>query len=422
MASTTVVKTIGSTGVFSTPQLWEDGAPDNLTTAERSAAGTFAVASFVQGESLTFVGSGATGKFLDTDSTGPGTGSYVTYGITAGNPAASDVVTGGTSAATCILSSGTADFVGVIWQGKCQNQEFGGAGAQLIITGATVSGTAYKELTTENGASFRDHANVQTSALRYNAANGCGITGSGVDTSTVSLAEAFCRLLGTQVSATGSGGRGASITNGGIIVNNCIVEGLYTGTSSTIGVFNVNGSATCANTLVVQRASAADHIVSTGTSNPSFYNCTFVAADDLATAPTSVFLSGASGTVTVQNCGLFAGDSTKAIKAGSATFNFTTCYSDISGTSGVTQTTYSSEFQNVNDATRDFRLKSGAAQIDTGTTDTTNAAIDIAGTARPSGAAYDVGAWEFLQPAPALFESSWTTMEPQTNPLTISVW
>jgi hypothetical protein len=99
----------------------------------------------------------------------------------------------------------------------------------------------------------------------------------------------------------------------------------------------------------------------------------------------------------VQNCGLFAGDSTKAIKAGSATFNFTTCYSDISGTAGVTQTTYGNEFQNVNDATRDFRLKTGAAQINTGTTDATNAAIDIAKTNRPSGAAYDVGAWELVQ-------------------------
>jgi hypothetical protein len=101
--------------------------------------------------------------------------------------------------------------------------------------------------------------------------------------------------------------------------------------------------------------------------------------------------------VTAQNCGLFAGDSTKAVKSGTATFNFTTCYSDISGTAGVTQTTYSSEFQNVNDATRDFRLKTGAAQIDTGTTDATNAQFDIAGTERPEGAAYDVGCWELVQ-------------------------
>jgi hypothetical protein len=93
---------------------------------------------------------------------------------------------------------------------------------------------------------------------------------------------------------------------------------------------------------------------------------------------------------------MFAGDSTKAIKAGSATFNHTTGYSDISGTTGVTQTTYGDAFQNVNDATRDFRLKTGSALINNGTTDATNAPIDIAGTARPDGAAYDVGCWELV--------------------------
>ena len=206
MASVTVVKTIGSTGVFSTPQLWEDGAPADLTTAEKSAAGTFLVASFTQGESLTFVGSGATGKFLDTDSTGPGTGTYITYGITAGNPAALDVVTGGTSGATCVLSSGTADNVGVIWQGQCQNQEF--TGIALSISGSTTSTTAYKELTTVAGASFRDNVNIQTNPLRYNASNGCGITGAGLNATVVSLIEANIHISKLQVSGTGSNTRG----------------------------------------------------------------------------------------------------------------------------------------------------------------------------------------------------------------------
>ena len=119
-----------------------------------------------------------------------------------------------------------------------------------------------------------------------------------------------------------------------------------------------------------------------------------VVPDDIATAPTSILRSSSGGTITLQNCGLFAGDSTKAMVQGTSTFNFTTSYSDISGTSGVTQTTYGNEFQDVNDATRDFRLKAGAAQLDTGTTDITHASTDIVGTARPQGAAYDVGAWE----------------------------
>jgi hypothetical protein len=396
MASVTVIKTFGTTGTFSTPQLWEDGKPADLTTSEQSAAGTFAVASFMQGEALTFVGSGAVGAFLHTDSTGPGTGTFITYSLISGNPAASDVATGGMSTGTCILSSGTADFVGVVWQGQSQNQEFSGTGTRLTIEGSTTSTTAYTECTTVAGASFRDHVNVQTNALRYNAANGCGMTASNDNALTVVIGEAYSRLLGMQVSATGSGGRGVSVTNGGILVNHCIVEAFYAGASTSSGVLNAGGAFTCANTVIIQRASAADHIVSTGTHNPSLYNCTIVAPDDLATAPTSIFLSGASGTVTVQNCGLFAGDSTKAIKVGTATFNFTTCYSDISGTAGVTQTTYGNEFQNVLSSERDFRLKTGAAQIDTGTMDAVNAAIDIAKTNRPSGPLYDVGAWEFI--------------------------
>ena len=410
MASTVVIKTFGSTGTFSTPQLWEDAKPANLTTAEQSAAGTFAVASFIQGENLTFVGSGATGKFLHTDSTGPGTGTFITYGITTGNPAASDVVTGDTSTATCILSSGTADFVGVIWQGQGQNQEFASATSVLFINGSTASTTAYAECTTVAGDSFRDHVNVQTNALRYNAANGCAFTGSGASLYTVQLQEAAAKFNNIQVNATGTGGRALTSNSSNALINHCILEGVYVATASNVGVVSILASTDkITNSVIVQQASAADHIIGTGTGSPDFYNCTIVAPDDLATAPTSIFLSGASGTVTVQNCGLFAGDSTKAIKAGSATFNFTTCYSDISGTSGVTQTTYSSEFENVNDATRDFRLKTGAAQIDTGTTDTTNAAIDIAKTNRPSGAAYDVGAWELVaagQPVNVGWEST----------------
>lgn len=395
MASTTVTKTIGSTGTFSTPQLWDDGAPADLTTAERSEAGTFAVTSFVQGETLTFVGSSATGVFLDTDSTGPGTGSYITYGITTGNPAASDVVTG-TSTATCILSSGTADFVGVIWQGQGQNQEFSSASITLTASGSTVSSTVHKQLTTVAGASFRDHANVQTNALRYNASNGCGIITTNDGTCVIS-SETFFSMSNVQVSSIAGSSGVAYRTDGGGTNENLILEGAKTAASTFNATVSINGAATLRNSVIIQRGSGAEQIVATSTASPFFYNVTIACPDDLATAPTSIFNSGASGTVTVQNCGLFAGDSTKAIKAGSATFNFTTCYSDISGTSGVTQTTYSSEFQNVNDATRDFRLKTGAAQIDTGTTDTTNAAIDIAKTNRPSGAAYDVGAWEFVQ-------------------------
>lgn len=396
MAVETVVKSIGSTGVFSTLQLWEDGGPAALTTAERSAAGTFLVAAFVQGEALSFVGSGATGKLLDTDSTGAGTGTYVTYGLTAGNVATSDVCTGGTSGATCIITSGTPDFTGVIWQGQCQNQEFTGTGIQCNIAGSTNSSTTYKQLTTVAGASFRDNADVQTNALRYNAANGCGVTGTSADFQTFIVSENNARVSKLQIAATGAGGIGFAGSGSLIQLEFLIVEGTYVAGASSFGALGLNGTGTLKNSVVIQRASAADHIIGTGTGSPFLYNVTVVAPDDLATPPAKIFLSSISGTVTVQNCGMFAGGDSPTV-AGSATFNFTTCYGDDSTpATGITTATYADQFEDVDDATRDFRLKSGADMFDTGTTDTTNAAIDIAGTARPSGAAYDVGCWELV--------------------------
>lgn len=398
MAVFTVAKTVAASGGnFSTPQLWEDGAPASLTTAEKSAAGTFLVAAFIQGENLTFVGSGATGKLIDTDSTGAGNGSYVSYGLVSGNPAASDVVTGGTSGATCVLSSGTPTAVGCIWQGQQKNEEFAGTGTQLTIGGSTASTTCYKEYTTFAGASFADNANKLTNALRYNASNGAAIRGTSNTTDTVTSNETDFRISKLQISATGTNAQG--LTYGGAArqrASQIIVEGTYTGTGNTAGIFAPNSQSFVAtNVIAIQRATGADHIVGVAGKDGSFYGCTFVASDDLATAPVKIFLSTSGGTLTVQNCGLFAGDSTKALVAGTSTFNFTTCYSDISGTAGVTQCTYSSEFQNVNDATRDFRIKAGAAQINTGTTDSTNTPADIVGTSRPQGSAYDVGAWEY---------------------------
>ena len=388
MASVTVSKTIGSTGVFSTPQLWEDGSPANLTTAEQSPANTF-TAGFVQGEALTFTGSGATGKFLHTDGS-----TFITYGITTGNPASGDVVSGATG--LCTLTSSTPTFTGVIWQGQCQNQEFAGAGTRLTMSGSTSSSTAYKDCTTVAGASFRDHANVQTNPLRYNAANGCGFRVTGSDSEVVLMNESNAHMSSLQCQAPTINSKALHIAGTDPLAEFCLCEGTDIAQGAVLAEAS---SAILRNMVIIQRGSAAASILRGGIGVIFVHSCTVVASDDVGTAPTAVLECSAGGTITAQNCGLFAGDSTKAVTAGSATFNFTTCYSDISGTSGVTQTTYANEFQNVNDATRDFRLKTGAAQINTGTTDTTNAAIDIAGTARPQGAAYDVGAWEFVQAA-----------------------
>jgi len=404
MAVETVIKTIGATGTFSTPQLWEDGAPANLTTAERSACTTFLVATFVQGEALTFVGSGATGVMLDTDSTGVGTGTYMTYGITAGNPTAADVITG-TSTATCVLTSGTPDFTGIIWQGQCQNQDFSVAGTVVTFGGPSTSTTAYMHLTTAAGASFRDHATAQTNPLRADPAVGACLTCTPASGNAVLSTGTGVRLSNLQIRATGSNGRSMSFQGLSGLLENCILEGRRTTVATTDAsfLFGNGTSGTLRNCVIIQRVTGADHIIASQTASITLANCTIVAPDDFAAAPTSIFVTGLSGTMTLQNCALFAGDSTKAIVTSSgSTYNFTTCASDISGTAGVTQVTYATEFKDVTDATSDFKLRPGASQINAGTIDTTNAATDIVGTARPKGPSYDIGAWEFI-PGPTLW-------------------
>ncbi len=411
MAVTTVVKTIGTGGDFSTLQLWNDGAPANLVTAERSACGTFAVASFIQGESLTFVGSGATGKFLDTDSAGVGTGTYVTYGITAGNPATSDVITGGTSGATAILTSGTADFVGVIWEGRCLNQEFTAAvSPTLTITGSTSSVACYKFLTTQTGCSFIDNPTVSINPLRYDASRGAAISQTASGTSScITANEANFRISKLQVTSTltTQSARAISFASSGQIADKCIFQGTLTASGSANGSVHVGNGATptIKNCLIIQLGAVADHIISTGTGSPSFFNCTIVAVTNM-TAPLFIFSTGASGTITIQNSGLFAGNSASGISTGSATISATTCVSDISGTTGVTQVTYFNEYEGMSKDDIDYRLSRTSQQIDTGTTDSTNAAADIVGTTRPQQAAYDIGAWE----------SSYTTTSNTTRP------
>lgn len=391
VGTTTVTKEIGSTGTYSTPQLWEDSMGTDHTTAERMAAGTFS-GNLTLGETLTWTTGGATAKLLDTDNS-----AYITYAIIAGAPT-SGTVTGGTSLKTCNATSAYPTHIGVLYVGQCQNQEFTGANPLLTLSGTTTSTTTPITLTTKASASFVDNANKLTNALRYNASNGAAIRGTSLNDKTIIVTSGNVTVsklqIANDVSGTAAGAIGPVSGGANFLLDSCIAEANHTGTSTSTGVVNANTSTTILyNCLIVQKASAADHIVGMGGSAPVLRNCTLVASDDLATAPTMIFAATAA-VATITNCALFAGDSTKSIVSGGAAPSFTTCYSDISGTAGVTQTTYGNAFENVNNATRDFRLKTGSALIDTGTTD---GAIpdDIVGTSRPLGAFYDVGAWEF---------------------------
>lgn len=282
----------------------------------------------------------------------------------------------------------TADQV---WQGQASGS-FVSATNLLTVSGGTVDATCYLELTTEAGASFRDNVNVQTNALRFNSSNGCAITCTGSYATPILINQEFCRFSNLQIANTGvSGGTGTLVSqlvsgSSSLDVNNCILEG------SRGGVLQIFGSGQKArNSLIVMRKASATEIAFVK-NGAGAINTTFAVPSNLAAATVAVI--GAYVASSYKNCNFFGCTS---VSSGTAP-SFTTCYTSVaSPPSGCTTAAYSTaQFVNVTDTTHDYRLPSGSAMIDVGTTDATNAPIDIAGTARPSGSAYDVGCWEYV--------------------------
>lgn len=281
-----------------------------------------------------------------------------------------------------------------IWQGQQQGVALTGSTTLLTVAGGTVDATHYYELTTAPGASFRDTANLAiNSLLRFDTSAGAAITSSVNYLYTVVSSQDFSRFSNLQVQNSASNGGAFNSTLSGsptIDINCCKFEGLST------KIFNIYGSGQVVrNSLIDLRGSARAEIASIS-NGANAVNCTFVYSGT-GTKPT-VAVSGIYGTPLLKNCALF---NVTGVKNGSSTFTITNCYTDVaSPPAGCTTTPFSTAtFNNITSPTRDFRLAAGSALIDTGQTDSTNAAIDVYGTARPQGSAYDVGCWEYVAAA-----------------------
>jgi len=400
MAVYTVVKTVGSSSrQYSTLQAWEDGSPVDLTTAEKSAAGTFLVAAFQIGESLTFSGSGATGKLLETDSTGAGNGTYIVYGITAGNPIIADVVTGGTSGATCVLSSSTADNVGVIWQGQCYNDsEFVLASTPVLsIAGSTASSTTYKELTTASGQSFQDNANVRTNRLDYVAANGVAVRCNNVSYGVViSPEEAYLRISKIQLFTTHSSSYPAIYSTSdraGRILKDLIskANGPF---APTWGNFSK-----CINVVSILVDVGGTGLYGAFRSFVSGVSVEYIACTGIrvsnSTAGGTGFTAAYADQYTMVSCAAFGFTSPQNnCNATGSKNNATDNASGLVGTSNQHSVTYTNAtpFTEASSTNTDLRAIAATSLINNGFLDSTNAPNDISVTARDS--TPTIGAWE----------------------------
>lgn len=284
-----------------------------------------------------------------------------------------------------------------VWRGLLLNQEFVST-STFTMSGKTTDATRYFELTTAPGASFKDHASKATNALRYDASKGAAIRCTSAS-ATINVAQAYTRISNIQVinTNTGTTAQPALYTNGigtNITVDSCIFEswGVNSAIKGTLRMTLLNS--VLKNSVVVQNKADATAIIAALTNGVSVYNCTLVAVGgiNLTTGVTSGNLAAKFENVYIGGV--------VAPEDGVLVATKTHCYSDATAIGYSVAPLSTSTFLNVSLGTYDLRLAAGSTLIDAGVTDSTNAPVDILGTNRPTGASYDVGAWEFPAPPP----------------------
>jgi len=276
--------------------------------------------------------------------------------------------------------------------GECYNDsEFTTSGPILQISGETTDATHTITLTCAAGQSFRDHASVQTNALRYNASNGVGLrkTSGYLEGIIVSVANVI--FDGLQIREDTGRTVLTYLSGGAFVCNNCIVEGTFT--------VMVGEGLTAHNSVFIMNSTYAGFAMNFGYTNfvSDLSGCTIVRPSN-HTPPTGACFHAGSGSAAqvIKNCAIFG---FTPITDNNSKFSGTNNASDVAslgfGSSHQTSLTFTSQFENssAGSSVHDFRAKAGGALIDNGVTDT-NITPDIARTARPQGSAYDIGAWE----------------------------
>ena len=278
--------------------------------------------------------------------------------------------------------------------GECYNDtEFS---ASVVFSGSTTDATNYIELTAAAGESFQDHADVQTNALRYNQSNGVGLTETG-NTTCFSVQEANVTIKRLQSKNTNSYASGSPWHTTTTSLGVSGMEDMICETAnSTQILFAKEGTFRNCLFLINRSTTGKGHFNSYAGSSV-YENCTFARPSNF-TAGDTAWQIGNTGTTTFKNCASFGWTT---LTAGTGTFAGNNNCSDLAigfGSSNQASKTYANQFEEEDQSVgSDFRLKAGSDMIDTGATLTL--ATDIAGTSRPQGSAWDIGAWELVAAA-----------------------
>ncbi|MEO7778504.1 MAG: hypothetical protein ABIY63_13310 [Fibrobacteria bacterium] len=301
--------------------------------------------------------------------------------------ASRDYSTGPLAAAALPSSLVTADQK---WIFEFYNDsEFTGTGILFDSSGKTCDATRNIVLTAAAGQSYKDHANVRTNPLKYNASNGVGLrssTGSWV----IRPGGAYTEVRRLQVSATGAGGIG---------INGAVNEGTARKYIDCI----IDSVSHYGLTMYDAALAVNVHHAATGTGGNGFQvgggstviGCTTVRCSDQTVSNTGFTTN--YGTNIMQSCAAF-GYTNAADAAGwhatSSKYNATDKASGLPGTNNQHSVTYTrtTPFTDAISTSMNFIPIASTSLAANGFRDATNAPNDITGTART--ATPTIGAWE----------------------------
>lgn len=280
--------------------------------------------------------------------------------------------------AACPANLVTADQ---IWRGELLNQTFSGTGNLLTISGITTDATRYVELTVAAGASFADAASP---VMRVDSSKGAYVTSSvdNVGVAVIINSVAFTRFSRLQVESTVTSTAARAIVMGAAWADACIFEGA-TGAFGG-GVVGINGGK-MSNSVVTLRTGGESEIVNCNSASSTFTNCVFAVPSDKSAASTALRMS--YGSVTVKNC-VALGVNNLVQGTGGSISNGGGNRTSIAGNpSSWTSVTYNTALVvQTTDTGRDFSPTNSSSGLFGVTADTTNAAKDILGATRPTGA------------------------------------
>ena len=383
---TTTIKSAG--GDYATVALFESGQNVGDFTIVWGAVVSGGAGTFTAGETINFVGSGATGTFRFL------TSGVLRFDKTAGTPVAGDVATGVTS-----LATRTVDSISYT-DGEVRVGEIYDVNPTTVLTidGATTDATRYLELTVNSA--YRHAGLWSTGKQNWQVS----------DTSTILfLQDSFVRVSYFQIKNTHAtaGGGCIALNATGCRVEQCILwETDASPGDSSCGVY-VGAAGTNA---IIRNSVCYNHFngifFHTTATGGEIDNCITTANDNAGVRTQSL----GSGLLLKNH---YSGGNTNRNynEAGNLDITDWTCTTSMSSNTEVTEPGITNSiawstanFTNVTAGSIDVHLVTGSALINVATDLSASFTIDYLGATRPTGAnTWDVGPHEFVAAGGRIF-------------------